>query len=172
MWMETAAMNFKDACSLEGKLWQTRQCVKKQRHYFVNKGLSSQSYGFPSSYVQMWELDLKESWEPKNWCLWIVLLEKILRIPWTARRLNQSIQKEINPEYSLEGLMLKLKLQYIGHLIKQPTHWKRPWCWEWLKSEGEKGSRAWDGWMVSPFQWTWTWANSGRCWGTGRPGML
>ena len=66
----------------------------------------------------MWELDCKESWAPKNWCFWTVVLEKtLLRVPWTARRSNQSILKEINPEYSLEGLMLKLKLQYCGHLM-------------------------------------------------------
>ena len=65
----------------------------------------------------MWELDYKESWAPKNWCFWTVVLEKtLLRVPWTARRSNQSILKEINPEYSLERLMLKLKLQYFGHL--------------------------------------------------------
>ena len=70
-------------------------------------------------YIRMWELDYKESWAQKNWCFWIVVLEKTLnlRVPWTARRSNQSILKEINPEYSLEGLMLKLKLQYFGHLI-------------------------------------------------------
>ena len=66
----------------------------------------------------MWELDYKESWVPKNWCFWTVVLEKtLLRVPWTARRSNQSILKEINPDYSLEGLMLKLKLQYFGHLM-------------------------------------------------------
>ena len=88
------------------------------RHYFANKGLSSQSYGFSSSHAWMWELDYKESSECqridafKLWC-W----RKLLRVPWTARRSNQSILKRISPEYSLEGLMLKLKLQYFGHLM-------------------------------------------------------
>ena len=94
-----------------------RQCIKKQRHHFANKGLPSQSYGFSSSHVWVWELDYKESWELKNWYFWTVVLEKILRVPWTARRSNQSILKEVSPEYSLEGLMLKLKLWYIGHLM-------------------------------------------------------
>ena len=67
----------------------------------------------------MWELDYKESWAPKNRWFWIVVLEKILRVPWTARRSNQSILKEINPEYSLEGLMLKLKLQYFCYLMQK-----------------------------------------------------
>ena len=65
----------------------------------------------------MWELDCEESWAPKNWCFWTVVLERLLRVPWTARRSNQSILKEISPEYSLEGLMLKLILQFCGHLV-------------------------------------------------------
>ena len=96
---------------------QPRQYLKKQRHYFANKGLSSQSYGFSSSHVLMWELGHKKRWAPKNWCFRIVVLEKLLRAPWTARRSNQSVLKEVNPDYSLEGLMLKLKLQYFGHLM-------------------------------------------------------
>ena len=92
--------------------------LKKQRHHrFANKGLFSQSYGFASSHVWMWELDHKESWALKNWCFWTVGLEKTLESPWTARRSNQSILKEISPEYSLKGPMLKLKLQYFGHLM-------------------------------------------------------
>ena len=81
----------------------------------------------------MWELDDKENWAPKNWCFWTVELERLLRVPWTARS-NQSILKEISSEYSLEGLILKLKLQHFGHLIKELTHWKRHWCWERLKA--------------------------------------
>ena len=96
---------------------QHRQHIKKQRHYFVNKGPSSQSYGFSSSYVWVWELDYKENWTQKNWCFWTVVLERLLIVPRTARRSNQSIRKEISPEHSLEILMLKLKLQYFGHLI-------------------------------------------------------
>ena len=108
-------MKLKDACSLEESYGQSRKHIKKQRHYFANKGPSSQNYGFSSSHVWMWELDHKESWAPKNWCFWTVVLEKTLRVPWTARRSNQSILKEISPEYLLEGLMLKL--QYFGHLM-------------------------------------------------------
>ena len=76
--MVTAAMKLKDACSLEEKLWSNRQHIKKQRHCFTNKGPSNQSYGFSSSHVWMWELDYKESWAPKNWCFWTVVLEKTL----------------------------------------------------------------------------------------------
>ena len=84
---------------------------------FANKGPSTQSYDFFSSHVWMLDLDYKESWAPKNWCFWTVMLEKTLESPLDCRRSNQSILKEISSEYSLEGLMLKLKLQYFGHLM-------------------------------------------------------
>ena len=99
-----------------------------------------------------------------NWC-WI----RLLRVPWTERRSNQSILKEISPEYSLEGLMLKLKLQYFGHLMRRATHWKRPWFWERLKTGGEGDDRRWDGWMASSTWWTWVWVNSGV--GDGQGGL-
>ena len=89
------------------------------------------------------------------WC-W----RKLLRVPWTARRSNQSILKEISPECSLEGLMLKLKLQYFDTWCEELTHWKRPWCWERLKAGGKDDDRGWGGWMASQTQWTWVWVNS------------
>ena len=110
--------------------------------------------------VWIGELDHKEGWAPKNWGSWTV----VLRVPWTARRSNQSILKEISPEYSLEGLMLKLKLQ---SWCEELTHWKRPWCWERLKAGGEGDDRVWDGWMASPTRWTWVWVSSGSWWWTG-----
>ena len=97
---------------------------------------------------------------------------RLLRVPWTARRSNQSILKEINPEYSLEGLMLKLKRQSFGYLMQRTDHWKGPWCWERLTAGGKGDDRGQDGWMASPTQWTWVWANSGRWWRTGKPGVL
>ena len=105
-----------------------------------------------------------DAFEP--WC-W----RRLWRVSWTARRSNQSILKEISPEYSLEGLMLKLKLQYFGHLMRR-TDWKRPWCWERLKAGGKGDDRGWNGWMASPPRWTWIWANSGICWWTGEPGQM
>ena len=88
---------------------QPRQHNKKQRHYFANKGPSSQSYGFSSSHVWMWELDYKESWAPKNWCFELWCWRRLLRAPWTPRRSEQSILRDISPEFSLEGLILKLE---------------------------------------------------------------
>ena len=113
--MVTAATKLKDPFSLEENYDKPRQCTKRQRHYFVYKCPSSQSYGFTSSHVWMRELDYKEcqriaAFELQCW-------RRLLRISWTARRSNQSILKEISPEYSLEGLMLKLKLQYFGNLM-------------------------------------------------------
>ena len=108
--------------------------------------------------------------KPKNWWFWTVVLEKTL--PWTARRSNQSILKGTSPGCSLEGPMLKLKLQYFGHLMRRVDSLKRPWCWEGLGAGGEGDDRGWDGWMASPTQWTWVWVNSGSWWWTGRPGML
>ena len=99
---------------------KSRQHIKKQKHHFADKGLSSQSCGFSSYHVWMWELDQREGWACENWCFWIVVLEN----PWIARS-NQWILKEINPEYSLEGLMLKLKLQYFGHLMWRANSLKK-----------------------------------------------
>ena len=146
--------------------------VLKSRHYFADKGPCSQSYGFSSSHVWMWELGYKESWALKNWCFELWSWRRLLRVPWTTRRSNQSILKEISPGCSLEGLMLKLKLQYFGHSWEQLTHWKRPWCWEGLGAGGEGDDRGWDGWMASPTRRTWVWVNSGSWWWTGGPDML
>ena len=99
--------------------------IKKQRRYFANKGPSSQGYGFSSGHVWMWELDSKGSWALKNWCFSTVVLEKTLESPWAARRSNQSILKEISPGCSLEGLMLKLKLQYFGHLMSRADSFEK-----------------------------------------------
>ena len=89
--------------------------LKKQRHYFANKGPSNQSYDFSNSHVWMWELGYKEGWVLKNEAFELWYWRRLLRVPWTARRSSQSVLKEISPKYSLEGLMLKL--QYFGHLI-------------------------------------------------------
>ena len=96
-------------------------------------------------------------------CCW----RRLLRVPWTARRSNQSIPKEISPGCSLEGMMLKLKLQYFGYLMGRVDS-----CWEGLGAGREGDDRRWDGWMASLTRWMWVWVNSGSWWWTGRPGML
>ena len=101
------------------------------------------------------------------WC-W----RRLLRVPWTARRSNQSILKEISPGFSLEGLMLKLKLQYFGYLIRRVDSLEKAGWWERLRAGGEGDERGWDGWMASLTQWSWVWVDSGSWWWTGRPGVL
>ena len=96
---------------------QPRQHIKKQRHYFANKGSFIQSYGFSSSHVWMWALDHKEGWAPKNWCLCTVMLEKTLESPLDCKVIKLVNPKGNSPECSLEGLMLKLKLQSFAHLM-------------------------------------------------------
>ena len=119
---------------------------------------------------ESWTLKKAEHWRIDAFELWC--WRRLLRVPWTARTSNQSILKEISPECSLEGLTLKLKPQYFGHLMQRADSFERPWCWERLKAGGEGDNRGWDGWMASPTQWTWVWVNSGRWWWTRRPGLL
>ena len=118
---------------------------------------------------ESWTIKTATCWRIDAFELWC--WRRILRVPWTARRSNQSILKEISPGCSLEGLMLKLNSNTLATWCEELTHWKRPWCWERLEA-GEGDKRGWDGWMASPTQWTWVWVNSGNLWWTGRPGVL
>ena len=120
----------------------------------------------------MWELDYKESWAPKNWCYELWCWRRLLSVPWTARRFNQSILKEISPGCSLEGLMLKLKLQYFGHLIWRANSFEKTLILgriEGSRRRGRQRMRWLDG---ITNQWTWVWVNSRSWWWTGRLGVL
>ena len=123
--MVLAAMKLKDAYSLEESYDQPRQHVKKQRHYFVNKCLSSQSMIFPVVMYgcASWTVKKAEGQRTDAFELWC--WRRLLRVPWTAGRSNQSILKKIGPEYSLERLMLKLKLQYFGHLMRRADSFEK-----------------------------------------------
>ena len=156
-------MKLKVPASWKKNYDQPRQHIKKQRHYFANKGLSSLSYGFSSSHVWMWDLNHKEGWALKNWCFQTIVLEKTLESPLDSKEIKPVNLK--GNQYSWERLMLKLKLQFFGHLM-QRTDSQR------LKVGAEGDDRGWDGWMASPTQWTWIWASSGRWWRTGKPGVL
>ena len=101
--------------------------------------MCSQSYGFSSSHVWMWKMDPKEGWAAKNWYFELWCWRRLLRVPWTARRSNQSILKKINPKYSLEGLMLKLKLQHFGHLMKELAYWKKTLILGQMEGKRRKG---------------------------------
>ena len=118
---------------------------------------------------ESWTVKKAERWRTDAFELWC--WRRLLRAPWTARRSNRSILKEISPGISLEGMMLKLKLQYFGYLMWRVDSSERPWCWKGLGAGGEGDDRGWDGWMATLTQWTWVWVNSGSWWWTGRPGM-
>ena len=123
------------------------------------------TYGFESWTIKKVE---RQRIDALELCYW----RRLLRVPWTARRANQSILEEISPEYSLEGLMLKLKLPILWPLDAKNWHTgKKTWCWERLKA-GQGGDRGWDAWMAPLTWWTWVWVDSGSWWRAGRPGML
>ena len=119
---------------------------------------------------ESWTMKKAEHWRIDAFELWC--WRRLLRVPWTARRSNQSILKEISPEYSLEGLMLKLKFQYFGNLMWRTDSFEKTLMLGKIKGWGEGDDRGWDGWMASPTQWTWVWVNSGSWWWTWRPGMM
>jgi len=148
---------------------QPREHIKKQRHYFADKGLSSQSYGFFSSHVWVWELDHKEGCAPKNWCFWTMVLEKTLESP-----LHYKEIKPVNPKRNLSWI-------FIGRTdAKAPILWppdlrtdssEKNLMLGKIEGRRRRGQR-WDGWMSSLTQWTWVWVNSRSWWWTGKPGML
>ena len=115
---------------------------------------------------ESWTIKKAEHWRIDAFKLWF--WRKLLRVPWIARRSNQSILKEISPKYSLEGLMIKPKLQYFGHLMGRADSLEKTL----MLGKIEARRRWWNGWMASPTQWTWIWASSGRWWRTGKPGVL
>ena len=125
---------------------------------------------FPS-HVWMWELDYKESWVPKNWCFWTVVLEKTLESPLDCKEI-QPVHPKGNQFWIFIGRTdAEAETDTLATWCEELTHWKRSWCWERLKAEGEGDNRGWNGWMAPPTQWTWVWASSGSWW-TGKPGML
>ena len=119
---------------------------------------------------EIWTVKKAERWRIDAFELWC--WRRLLRVPWTARRSNQSILNEISPEYLMEGLMLKLKLQYFGHLVWKTDSLEKTLMLGKIMGMKRRDDRGWDSWMASPTQWTWVWVNSGSWWWTGRPGML
>ena len=120
----------------------------------------------------MWELNNKKGWVPKNWCLHTVVLEKTLESPLDSKEF-----KPVNPKGNQPWILIgrtdtEAKAQYFATWCEKLTHWKRPRCWERLKSGGEGGNGGWDGWMASLTQWMWVWTNSRRWWRTGKPGLV
>ena len=152
---------------LRRKVMTNLDSVLKTRDYSVDKG---QGYGLPSGHIRLWEQDHKEGRTLKNWCLRTVVLEKILRVPWTARRSNQSILREIDSEYSLEGLMLKMKLQYFDHLMHIDDSMEKSLMLG--KIEGRRGHQRmrWLDGIIDAVNKNL--GKSGWWWGTGRPSVL
>ena len=160
-------MKLKDTCSLEEKH------IKKQRYYFANKGPFSQSYGFSSSRVWVWELDCKESWVPKNWCFWTAVLEKTLESPLDCKETQPAHPKGDQSWVFIGRTDAKAETPVLwpphakGWLIGKGSDAGRDWGQE------EKGTtERWDGCMASLTRWTWVWVNSGSWWWKGRPGVL
>ena len=146
-----------------------RQHIKKQTHYFANKGPSSQGYGFSSGHVWMWELDYKESWVLKNWCFWTVVLGKTFESPLDCKEI-QPVPPKGDQSWVFIG-RTDAEAKTLATWFEELTQWKRPWCWERLRA-GEGDDRGWDGWMAPLTRWTWVCVNSGSWWWTRRPGML
>ena len=119
---------------------------------------------------ESWAVKKAEHWRIDAFELWC--WRRLLRIPWTARRSNQSILKEISQGVHWKDWCWGWNSNNLATSCEELTHWKRPWCWEGLRARGEGDDRGWDGWMASPTQWTWVWVNSRSWWWTGRPGVL
>ena len=137
---------------------QPRQHIKKHRHCFANKDRSSQDAGFSSSHVWMWELDYKESWASKKWCFWTVVLEKTLESPLDCKEI-QPVHAKRDQSWVFTG-RTNVEAETPNTLatwFKELTPWKRPWCWERLKVEGEGDDQGWDGWMAWLTQCTGVW---------------
>ena len=151
---------------------QPRQHLKKQRHYFANKGPSSQGYGFSSGHVWMWELDYKESWASKNWCFWTVVLEKTLQSPLDCKKIQP-----VPPKGDQSWVFIRRTDVEAETLIHWPPDAKSWFIWkdpdagkDWRQRR--KGQQRMRWLMASLTQWTWVWVNSRSWWGTMRPGVL
>ena len=177
--MVTAAMKLKDAYSLEGSLLLGRKVMTN-----LDSILKSRDINLPTKVrlvkamvfpvvmygCESWTMKKAEHWRIDAFELWC--WGRLLRVPWTTRRSNQFILKEISPGVSLEGTMLKLKLQYFGHLLRRVDTSEKTLMLRGIGGKRRRDDRGWDGWMASLTQWTWVWVNSGSWWWTGRPGVL
>ena len=150
---------------------QPRQHFKKQRHYFANKGPSSQSYGLSRSHVWMWELYYKESWALKNWCFWTVVLEKTLESPLDCKEI-QPVYPKGDQCWIFPGLTLKMKLQYFGCLIQRTDLLEKTLILGKTEGRRRRGMQRMRCWMVSLTWWTWVWASCRSWWWTGKLGVL
>ena len=154
-------MKLKNACSLKKIYDQSRQHIKKQRHYFADKCPLVKAMVFPVVMhgCESWTIKKSKHWRIDAFELWC--WRRLLRVPWTARISNQSILKEISPEYSLEGLMLKLKLHHFGQLMRKTDSLEKTLMLGKIEGGRRRGQRRVRGGVASPTQWTWVWVSSG-----------
>ena len=154
-----------------GHDWETELNIKSRDITLPTKIGLVKAMVFPMVMYgcESWTVKKAEHWRIDAFELWCW---RLLRVPWTARRTNQSVLKEISPGCSLEGLMLKLKLQYFGHLMRRVDWLEKTLMLGGIGGRRRRDDRGWDGWMASPTWWTWVWVNSGSWWWTGRPGVL
>ena len=167
--MLNASHEIKRCLLLGRKVMTNLDSILKSRD-ITNKGLSCQGYGFSSGHVWMWELDYKESWVPKNWCFWTVVLEKTLESPLDCKEI-QPVHPKGDQSWVFTG---RTDVEAETPTLWPPDakSWLIPWCWERLRAGGEGNNRRWDGWMASPTQQTWVWVHLGSWWWTGWPGVL
>ena len=169
-WLQSR--NQKTLASWKKTYDQPRQHIKKQRLYFANKGPSSQTYGFSSGHVWMWELDCEESWALKNWCFWTVVVEKALESPLDCKEI-QPVHPKVDQSWVFIG---RTDAEAETPTLQPPDakNWiigKDPDAGR-LKAGGEGDDRGWGGWVASPMRWSWVWVRSWSWWWTGRPGVL
>ena len=167
--MVTAAMKLEDTPWKES-YDQPRQHIKKQRHHFDDKGLCSQSYGFSSSHVQMWESDHKKGWVPKNWCFPIVVLKKTLESPLDCKEIKPVNLKGNQPWIVIARADAEAPILQSSDVKSQPL--EKTLMLGKIEGRRRRDDGGWDYWMASLTQWTWVWANSGRQRMTGKPGVL
>ena len=166
-------MKLKDTYSFGSKVMTNLDSILKSRSVTLSTKLCLvKAVVFPVVMYgcESWTIKKAESRRIDTFELWC--WRRFLRVPWTTRRSNQSILKEISAEHSLEGLMLKLKLQYFGHLMQRADSCEKTLMLGKIDGRRRRNDRGWDGWMASPIQWTWVWINSDSWWWTARPGML
>ena len=171
--MVTAAMKLKDACSLEEKLMTNLDNILKSRDIAIpTKVLLVKAMVFPEVMYECesWTIKKTECRRIDTFELWC--WKRFLRVPWTKRRSNQSILKKSVLNIHWKDWCWSGNSNTLATWYEEPTHWKRPWCWERLTMWGEVDNRGWDGWMASPMWWTWVWVGSRSWWWTGKPGML
>ena len=173
-WWWLQPWNYKTVAPWKQSYDQPRQQIniKKERNYFADKGMSSQSYGSSRSFVRMWELDYKGSWAPKNWCFWTVVLEKTLESPLDFKEIKPVNPKGNQPWIFTGRTDVEVEASILwppdakSQLIRKDSVLGK------ILGRRRKGWQGWDGWMASPTQWTWVWAISRRWWSTGKPGVL